>query len=123
MADNTTLPGTGTVVATDERTIAATAVQVQRVDEIGSSAITTAQVNISNAHASIVAARDTRKRVTIYNRQLSSVFIGPDGVAITDGLELQPGAAFTSHTTAEIFGITAAASGATEKVHVFEEHD
>lgn len=124
MADNVAITaGSGTTVGTDERTINSVVVQVQRVDEQGSTAIATAQVNISNTAATLVAARDTRKRVVIVNRQSTAVFVGPATVTTSNGFQIDPGASLTVYTTALIQGITAAASGASEEVSILEEYD
>jgi hypothetical protein len=124
VADNVAITaGAGTNVAADERTIAAATVQVQRVGEIGGTAVATAQTNISNSAATLVAARDTRKAVTFLNLMSRSVFIGPATVTTANGFELQAGAWITRPTTALIQGITAAASGATEYVMVWEDYD
>lgn len=124
MADNVAITaGSGTNIASDERTIASTTVQVQRVDEQGSTAIATAQTNISNTAATLIAARETRKRVVIVNRQNTAVFVGPATVTTANGLQINADASLTLYTTALIQGITAAASGATEKMHTLEEYD
>lgn len=125
MADNVAVSaGSGTTIGTDERTINAVAVQVQRVDEQGSTAISTVQTNISNTAATLIAARDTRKRVTFVNRQAEAVFIGPATVTTANGFQLDAGAAFTSYTTALVQGITAAATlNSAIKVHIYEEYD
>lgn len=124
MADNVAITaGSGTTIATDERTINATTVQVQRVNEQGSTAIASAQTNVSSSAATLIAARDTRKRVVIVNRQLAAIFIGPATVTTANGVQIDPGASLTLYTTALIQGITAAVSGGTEKVHTIEEYD
>jgi len=124
MADNVVITaGSGTTVGTDERTINAVAVQVQRVNEQGSTALANGQVNISNAAATLVAARDTRKRLVLLNKQAAPVFLGIATVTTANGFQLDPGASVTLYTTALIQGITSAASGATEKVHYIEEYD
>jgi len=123
MADNVAITaGSGTAVSTDERTINATTVHVQRVNDIGSSAIANGQVNISNSAATLLAARDTRKRVTFVNRMPVAVFIGIATVTTANGFQLDPGAAITLHTTALIQGITAASTSSVY-VHYIEEYD
>ena len=115
--------GSGVIVGTDERTIAATAVQVQRVDEQGATAIANGQVNCSSTAATLVAARDTRKRLIIVNRQVAPVFVGVATVTTANGFQVDPGASLTLYTTALVQAITSAASGASEKVHYIEEYD
>lgn len=124
MADNVAVTaGSGTTVGTDERTINSVAVQVQRVDEQGSTAIASAQTNVTNSAATLIAARDTRKRVVIVNRQAAAIFVGPATVSTSNGFQIDPGASLTLYTTALIQGITAAASGGSEKTHTMEEYD
>jgi hypothetical protein len=124
MADNVAITaGAGTTVGTDERTINAVAVQIQRVNDIGGSTLANGQVNISNAAATLLAARDTRKRVTFVNRMPVAVFIGIATVTTANGFQLDPGASITLHTTALIQGITAAATAGTVYVHYIEEYD
>lgn len=125
MADNVAVTaGSGTNIATDERTIAATTVHVQRVTESGSQNIVAAQVTVTNSTTDIVAARDTRKRVIITNRQTVPVFIEATTAATSD-FKLDPGDSVTLYTTAAIDGITTNAYTASgdAKVHYIEEYD
>jgi hypothetical protein len=122
VADNVPITaGSGTNVATDERTVGGATVHIQRVSEIGSGSIANGQVTVSNAAVTIAAARDTRKRLVIVNRESVSVFVGVATVTTANGVELLPGDSLTLYTTALVQGITAAAS--TEKVHYIEEYD
>lgn len=129
MPDNITIPATGTgtatpVVAASDRTgITGLAAFVERTTELGSINIYTTQVNVSNTAATLIAARVTRKRVTIVNRQTTPIFIGPATVTTSNGFQIDPGAGITLYTTALIQAITAAASGASELTHVIEEGD
>jgi hypothetical protein len=124
LADNVAVTaGSGTTIGTDERSINSVTVQVQRVDEQGSTAIDAAQTNVTNSAATLVAARDTRKRVVIVNRQVAAIFVGEATVTTANGFQIDPGASLTLYTTALIQAITAAASGGTEKVHTIEEYD
>lgn len=124
MADNVAITaGAGTTVGTDERSINSTNVQVQRVDEQGSTAIATAQSNVTNSAATLIAARDTRKRVVIINRQAAAIFVGPATVSTANGVQIDPGASLTLYTTALVQGITAAGSAAGDKTHTLEEYD
>jgi len=126
LADNVAVTaGAGTNIATDERTIAATTVHVQRVGEIGSASGATGQVEISNSTTAVAAARDTRKRIVIINRQSVAIFVDPGPSATTSDLRLEPGDALTLYTTVAINAITAAAYTASgdAKVHYIEEYD
>lgn len=110
-------------VATDTRTINSVSEEVQRVVDQGSTAVATAQTNISSTAATLIAARETRKHVTITNRQLAPIFVGPATVTAANGFQIDPGASLTIYTTALLQAITSAASGATEKVHTVEVYD
>lgn len=125
MADNVAITaGSGTTVGTDERTINSVAVQVQRVNEQGSTAIASGQVSNTNSAATLIAARDTRKRLILVNRQAEAVFVGPATVTTANGFQIDAGASLTLYTTALVQGITAAATlDATLKVHYVEEYD
>lgn len=121
MADNVAITaGSGTTVGTDERTINSVAVQVQRVDEQGSTAIASGQVAPTTTAGTLIAARDTRKRVVLVNHGTVDVYVGPATVTTSNGLKITPGAALTVSTTALIQAITASGTGA---VHYVEEYD
>ena len=125
MANNVAITaGSGTTVATDERTIAATSVQVQRVAPHGAPNITVGQVTVTNSNTAIASARDTRHSITITNRQTVAVFID-DATATTSAFRLDPGDSITLFTGAVINGITSAAYTASgdAKVHYIEVHD
>lgn len=122
MADNVAITaGSGTNVATDERTIASTTVHVQRVSEIGSTSIATGQASCSSTGGSKVSARETRKRVVLYNHGANTVFVGASGVATTDGLRLDAGSSVTLYTTAAIHAVCATSETAT--LGYVEEYD
>lgn len=126
MADNVAITaGSGTNVATDERSIASTTVHIQRVGEIGAGTGATGQTTISNSSTAIAAARETRKRIVIVNRQTVPVFIDPGGTATTGDFRLDPGEGLTLYSTAAINAITNAAYTASgdAKVHYIEEYD
>ena len=121
MADNVAITaGSGTTVGTDERTINSVAVQVQRVDEQGSTAIANGQVAPTGTAGTLVAARDTRKRVTFLNTGSINVYIGVATVTTANGFVLAPGAAITLNTQALVQAITASGTGA---VSYIEEYD
>lgn len=123
MADNVAITaGAGTTVGTDERTINGTAVHVQRVDEQGSTAIATGRVNVTTTSGSAVAARDTRKSVTVraHPDNTDTIDVGPSGVASGSGFLLQPGDAHTFQSTAAIH---ADAASGTQVLIYAEEYD
>jgi len=125
MADNVEVTaGSGTSVATDERTIDSVAVQVQRIAPHGAPNITVGQVEVSNTSTAIVAADSTRQSVTIVNRQTVAVYLD-DATATTGAFRLDPGDGVTLSTGAVINGITASAYTASgdAKVHYVATHD
>jgi hypothetical protein len=119
MADNVPLPASEGSAATDERTVEGAVVQIQRVVEIGASAIASGQVAPTNVAANIVAARDVRQRLILYNVGTVDVYVGPGTVTTSNGLKLPPGASMELKTTAAVQGITASGTGA---VHYIEEY-
>lgn len=119
-------PGSGAKkVATDERTIGGVTQDVQRVGEIGSGTAADGQVTITNSSAAIAAARDTRKRIIIVNRETVAIFVNAGGTATTADFRLDPGDSLTLYTTVAVNAITAAAYTASgdAKVHYLEEYD
>lgn len=125
MADNVAVTaGSGTNIATDERTINAVTVQIQRVTEIGASNITAGRVAVTNTSTDIVVAKETRKRVVITNRQTVPIYVDT-GTATTSDFKLDPGDSLTLYTTAAVDGITTAAYSASGDAYTYyvEEHD
>ncbi len=123
MADNVAITaGTGTTVASDERTINAVAVQVQRVDEIGSATIATGQVVVTTTAATLVAARDTRKRLIIRNNSSHDCWVGPATVTTANGFRLDVGYSLMLYTTALVQAIIASGT-MTGDVDYLEEYD
>lgn len=123
MADNVAITaGTGTTVGTDERTINSVAVQVQRVDEQGSTAIANGQVTVdtTSGGVTIAAARDTRKSILLRNQGTVAIYVGQGTVSSTNGMLVNPGEALMIGTTAAVKAI-AASSSAT--VGYIEEYD
>jgi len=123
MADNVAITaGAGTTVATDERTIAAVAVQIQRVDEIGSATLANSQVVPTTTAATLIAARDTRKRVIIQNVGQCNVFVGVVTVTVANGFKIPVGATLMLYTTALIQAIIPTGSTGAN-VAIIEEFD
>jgi len=122
MADNITLNtmSGGSVTATDERTINSITVHVQRVGELGSLTLANGQVAPTGTAATLLAARETRKRVTFLNAGTVDVYIGIATVTTANGFKLVPGAAMTLYTVVLIQAITASGTGA---IHYLEEYD
>ncbi|MGE5228139.1 MAG: hypothetical protein ACM3MJ_00280, partial [Deltaproteobacteria bacterium] len=107
MADNVTITaGSGTIVATDERSIASTSVHVQRVVPLGGSSIANAHVTVTNSATTIKAATETQHCVIIVNYQTVPIYVGGATVTTSTGFRLDPGASLSLHTTAEVQGIT-----------------
>lgn len=123
MADNTAVSaGVGTTIATDERTINAIVAHVQRVVEQGSTAIATAQVVVTTTAATLVAARDTRKRLIIRNNASVDCWVGPPTVTTANGFRIEVGASLTLYTTALVQAIIASGT-MTGDVDTIEEFD
>lgn len=115
--------GSGTTIATDERTIAATTVQIQRQVEIGGSTGSSGQTTVTNTSTTVKAAVDTRLYITLLNLQTVAVFVDPGGgTATTSNFRLDPGASMQIWTTSAVTAITSAAYTASgdAKVHYFE---
>ena len=127
MADNVAVTaGSGTNIATDERTIAATTVHVQRVTPESGTAYTTGHVSVTNTATTIIAAKETRKQCTVTNYQTVPIYVGPATVTTSTGHRMDPGTSMDFLTTALIQGITAAAytaAGEDDKTHYADFHD
>lgn len=125
MADNVrggSNDGTLPLIATDDRTIGGTAVQVPRADEIGSSTLATGQVTVTTTAATYLAAQDTRKRVVIVNNSTQTVWLGPATVTTANGFPLPVGAAVELRTTALIQAIIASGT-MSGTVDYWQEYD
>ena len=120
MADNRDLASLTGNAASDERTINSVTVHVQRVGEIGSTALANGQVAPTGTAATLLAARETRKRVIFLNVGTVAVYLGIATVTTANGFKLDPGASITLYTTALVQAITASGTGA---VHYIEEYD
>lgn len=123
IADNVAITaGSGTTIGTDERTINSVAVQVQRVNEQGGTAIANGQVSVDTTvgGVTVASARDTRKSLLVRNRGTVTVYVGTGTVSASNGFPLDAGEAMTILTTAAVKAI-AASSSAT--VAYLEEYD
>lgn len=121
MADDVQITaGSGTRVATDERSIGGNNAHVQRVDEQGGTAVATGQVAPTGTAATLLAARETRKSAVFLNVGSVDVYIGPATVTTSNGFKLAVGAALEVATTALLQAITASGTGA---VHYVETYD
>ena len=112
-------PGVGATVASDERTISATAVHVQRVSDEGGTAIANGQAAPTSTAATLVAARDTRKTLTLTNHGSVDVYIGVATVTTANGHKMPPGSSMDIDSTALIQGITASGTGAIHYVETY----
>ena len=115
--------GSGTVVGADERTINATSVKVQRVVVEGGSAWATGHVDVTASAATLLAARETRKYVTILNQSNVTIYIGPATVTVANGFILAPGASITLSTTVLIQQIASSVTGLTGSTYYSEHAD
>ena len=124
MADNVAITaGSGTTVATDERTINSVAVQVQRTIDQGGTAVATGQVTPTASAATLLAARDTRKSALFYNGTNMTVFIGPATVTTANGFGVPAGASLEVSTTALLQNIVSTVTGLTGVVYYVETYD
>ncbi len=122
MADNVQVTqGSGTVVATDQRSIDGSSVHVQRVDEIGSANWAHDQnATISTTAGLLAAARETRKRICIVNQGSVNCYLGNSAVTTANGVLLKPNASTEFRHCAAVYGRTA--SG-TASLNYWEEYD
>lgn len=121
MADNVNLAALAGNAATDERSIGGATVHVQRVAGVGGTAFASGQVTPTAVAATLVAARETRVGVTIFNGTNIDVFIAT--AAATSSFELIPGAGIRILTTALVQLIAASVAGLSGTVSYIEEYD
>lgn len=112
--------GSGIPVATDQRNINNALVHVQRVGELGASAVATNQVDCSTTAEEVVSARGTRNNLLLVNQGGVEVYIGGSAVTTSTGIKLGVGASLNIQTTAAIFGVTKMGSAT---IHYIEEYD
>ncbi len=94
--------------------------QVQRVNEQGSTALANGQVAPTASPGTLVAARDTRKRVVFLNIGTVPVYVGIATVSTSNGLPIAVGASLTLYTGALVQAVTASGTG---NVAYIEEYD
>lgn len=124
MADNVAITaGSGTTVGTDERSISSTNVHVQRVDEQAGTGWATGQVTPTASAATLLAARETRKSVLIYNGTNMTVFIGPASVTTANGFGMPPGSSLEISTTVLLQNIVSTVTGLSGVVYYSETYD
>lgn len=126
MSDNVAVTaGSGTTVATDERSIDGNTVHVQRVSPHGSPSFTVGQVSVSTTTTAIASTNSTRHSITMVNRQLVSVWLANAPANVGTGFRLDPGDTVTWATTAQVHAIASTAYTAVgdAKVHYTEIHD
>jgi hypothetical protein len=101
MPDKVTTPYAD--VATDSRSIGGQAVEIGRTDEIGASAVDPGRITVNQTGATI-AARDTRKLITLLALRSNSadVDVVDAGQQVGTGFPLEPGASLDIPTTAAI---------------------
>ena len=93
------------------------------VGGIGTATNIAAQVTVTNSSTAVVAARATRRAVTIVNNQTVAVYLDPTGgTAATTHFRLDPGASVTWPIVTAVTGITSAAYTASgdAKLHIFD---
>ena len=90
---------------------------------VGSPTNIAAQVTVTNSSTAVVAARATRRAVTIVNNQTVAVYLDPTGgTAATSMFRLDPGASVTWPIVTAVTGITSAAYTASgdAKLHLLD---
>jgi hypothetical protein len=124
MADDVAITaGSGTTVGADERTINSVAVKVQRVVVEGGTDFATAQYTPTASAATLIAARETRKNVVIYNGSNVDIYVGPATVTTGNGFKVPPGAGLTLTTTKLVQSISSSITGLTGVVYTAETFD
>ena len=120
MADNIAVTaGSGTSIATDDRS----SVHYQRVIAQAGSTGSSGQTTVTNSSTTVKAATTERLYITLVNYQTVPVFVDPaGGTATTSNFRLNPGDSMTIYSNTAITAITAAAYSASgdAKVHYFE---
>ena len=112
MADNVAVTaGSGTSIATDERSIGGSTVHLQRTVPTAGSTVAADDVSVTTTSGEIVAARETRTSLTILAASTNTdvVWVGASGVNAatpSGGFPLAPGAAVDIPTTAAIHADT-----------------
>lgn len=122
MADNVQVTqGSGTIVATDQRSIDGSSVHIQRVDEIGAANWQHDQnATITTTAGLIAAARETRKRICVVNQGSVNCYLGNSAVTSSTGILLKPNASIALQHCAAVYGRT---SSGTATLHYWEEYD
>lgn len=88
----------------------------------GAPSIANAQVAVDTTvgGVTIVAARSSRRSVTLYNTGSVTVYVGSGTVSAANGFPIPAGGSFTIDATAAVKGIAASGS---QTVGVWEEYD
>lgn len=110
------------MIATDERSISSTNVHVQRVSAEGGTGWATGQVAVTASAATLLAARETRLHVTIYNAQNLPIFVGPATVTNANSITMPAGSAMDFYHTALLQQIADSVTGLTGKTGYSEEY-
>lgn len=87
----------------------------------GGASMDTNQVSITTSATLIVAARTTRRSVTVTNLGTTAIYIGPSGVTTTTGSLLigTAGAAISIPTTAAVYGIVSSGTQSVSYIEVY----
>lgn len=90
------------------------------VSQVGAGNMANAQMSVGNTATQIVAARATRRSVTIKNQGDVAVFVGVATVTTGNGIELQPQQSVALEFTGIIQGITASGSADVGVIEVYD---
>ncbi|MCW2276389.1 hypothetical protein GJ654_18855 [Rhodoblastus acidophilus] len=104
------LPGQGAASAT---------IGVIPVSQSSGQSIATAQRTIGVTASQIVAARTSRRAVTIANWGATDIYVGNPDVTTSTGARIPPGRARTVETSAAIYGISGSAGQAADALETY----
>lgn len=129
MADNIAITaGAGTNVATDERTIAATTVHVQRVVQVGSANLKSDWVApTSTATSATISSRDTRLGITLTNFGSVDCYVsevatnaGSPSTTTDNSHKLPIGSSLWMPTTVALYIFTASGTGSVAYLEYYD---
>lgn len=113
--------GTYTYMAFIKRLLAKLTTGIPITGYLGTATIAAGQATAGSASGALVAARATRRRVTLYNGHATDVlYVGAGTVSTANGLAVKAGTSVTLETVAAVNGIRGASADIT--VSFIEEY-
>jgi hypothetical protein len=123
VADNVAITaGSGTSVATSERSIGGNTVHVQRVMSMAGEAGSNGQVVPTTTAATLLAARETRIAALIINHSSHDIYVGASTVTTANGVKIPVGASYVDYSD-DLIQVIIASGTATGFVNYREYHD